>query len=80
MSNEKCQYCEEPLTSEERQKDFFMRALHAECFARMILGSCAHLQKRCSCFIPGSTEGDPPGMTRRQAARAAVGVIQSRAE
>lgn len=45
---------------------------HRACFFRTTIGSVAHLQKRCSCYIPGSTEEDPPGMTRRQAAQAAL--------
>lgn len=45
---------------------------HRACFLRGILGSVAHIEKRCSCYVPGSHEGDDPGMTRRQAAEAAV--------
>jgi hypothetical protein len=45
---------------------------HLNCFLRPILGSVAHIQKQCSCYIPGATCGDPPGMTKRQAADAAV--------
>jgi hypothetical protein len=45
---------------------------HHNCGLRGIIGSLAHLEKRCSCFVPGAEETDPPGMTRRQAADAAV--------
>ena len=45
---------------------------HLECSIRSVIGSVNHLNKTCSCFVPGSTEGDPPGMTRRQAAKAAA--------
>lgn len=44
---------------------------HRACFIRMVNGPVAHIQRRCSCYIPGSNEHDPPGMTRRQAAQAA---------
>lgn len=44
--------------------------VHQECFLREVLGSVGHQQKRCSCF--GGTEEDPPGMTKREAAKAAV--------
>ena len=45
------------------------KPFHFECHMRLIIGSLAHLQGRCSCF--GGREHDPPGMTLRQAARAA---------
>jgi len=45
------------------------RAHHRECFLRHIFGSVGHQQGKCYCF--GGTEEDPPGMTKREAARAA---------
>lgn len=48
------------------------RYVHYECAFRSIMGSVAHIQRRCSCFVAGSEAEDPPGMTRRQAALAAV--------
>lgn len=48
------------------------RPVHYECQMRQVIGSLAHVQGTCSCKIPGSNELDPPGMTRRQAALAAV--------
>jgi len=39
---------------------------------RLVIGSVAHLERRCCCYVPGSTEDDPPHMTPRQAARAAL--------
>jgi len=44
---------------------------HRECEFRLIAGSVAHLLRRCSCYVPGSEESDPPDMSLRQAARAA---------
>jgi len=41
---------------------------HRNCFLRGVLGSKAHVEKRCSCYVPGSLCGDPEGMTRREAA------------
>jgi hypothetical protein len=32
----------------------------------------AHILRRCSCYSPGSELGDPPGFTKRQAAKAAL--------
>lgn len=47
-------------------------AYHRACFMRSTIGSVAHQQRRCSCFVPGSTEEDDPTLTRRQAAEAAL--------
>lgn len=46
------------------------RLLHAECSLRGVIGSLAHIERRCSCY--GGSEDDPPGMTKREAAQAAV--------
>lgn len=43
-------------------------AYHRACFIRQTVGSLAHIERRCSCFVPGSTSGDPAGLTKRQAA------------
>lgn len=45
--------------------------LHHACYMRPITGSVAHLERRCACYIEGASEGDDPGLTRRQAAEAA---------
>lgn len=47
-------------------------AFHHACHLREIVGSVAHQQKRCSCFVPGSQAEDDPLLTRRQAAEAAM--------
>lgn len=47
---------------------------HRNCFLRSILGSVAHIEKRCSCYVEGAEEGDPPGLTKREGANAAVAV------
>jgi hypothetical protein len=72
----KCLHCGEEIAigdqiiSTNNGKD----AMHKNCGLRGVIGSVAHLERRCSCFIPGAMEGDPPGMTRREAADAAVRV------
>ena len=38
----------------------------------MIVGSVAHVERRCSCFVPGATDTDPEHMSRRQGAEAAL--------
>jgi hypothetical protein len=45
---------------------------HHVCHMRGIVGSVAHQQRRCSCYVPGATCGDDPKLTRRQAAEAAL--------
>jgi len=65
-----CIYCHEPIHIDDRTLG--QPPSHMECGLRMALGSVAHVRRRCGCYVPGSTEEDPPGMTRRQAAKAAV--------
>jgi hypothetical protein len=48
--------------------------MHRACGMRGIIGSVAHQEQRCACFVPGSDEGDPPDMTRREAAEAALAI------
>lgn len=43
---------------------------HYECLMRMVVGTVGHQRGLCSCF--GGTEEDPPGLTRREAAIAAL--------
>lgn len=48
---------------------------HRECLLRRVLGSVGHQQGKCSCF--GGTYEDPPDMTPREAARAAVAYYEA---
>ncbi|HEX4138337.1 MAG TPA: hypothetical protein VHY84_27250 [Bryobacteraceae bacterium] len=75
-----CQYCEEPVSPGEVFPDFpSLQDVHCECAIRMFLGSAAHQLRECACF--GGMRGDPPGMTRRQAAILAYDTYQiTRAE
>lgn len=71
-----CQWCQEPLSPDDPWYDFpDGPLLHQACAMRQVIGSVAHLEQPCGCFIPGSTSGDPEGMTRRDAAKAAVHVF-----
>lgn len=45
-------------------------ARHRECFLRLVFGSVGHQLHLCPCY--GGQFEDPPEMTRREAARAAV--------
>lgn len=71
--SEPCPWCDEAIASaDSRRLMSGCPPWHTECFVRSMLGSVAHQRRRCGCYIPGSTEDDPPGMTKREAARAAV--------
>jgi hypothetical protein len=77
-----CAWCEELFTAEDCgfTLPFFggqghLRTelpFHSSCHLRQVLGSLAHVRRECSCYVPGSTCTDPPGMSRREAACAAV--------
>jgi hypothetical protein len=68
-----CYHCSEPIQKGDTGIAYANGPVaHKNCFLRGIIGSVAHQQRRCSCFVSGSTEGDPSGMTPRQAADAAV--------
>jgi len=69
-----CAHCSEPILKDELRMPFNggLVWMHRNCGLRGILGSVAHLQGRCSCYVPGSDAGDPEGMTLRQAADAAI--------
>jgi hypothetical protein len=53
---------------------------HRNCFLRGVIGSVAHVLKACRCYVRESTLGDPEGMSRREAADAAVLVWEARNE
>jgi len=67
----RCTWCGEALEQYDRHPAF-SDAVHFECGFRSVVGSVAHIEGRCSCFIAGSDEGDPQGMTKRQAAQSAL--------
>jgi hypothetical protein len=68
-----CTWCGEPITAVERLSAFansIGQVTHYECSLRSVIGSVGHQQKLCSCY--GGDQEDPPGMTRREAAKAAA--------
>lgn len=68
-----CVWCGEALEAGERCWRFANGATaHRVCALRQVIGSVAHLEEHCACAVPGATCGDPEGLTRRQAAAAAV--------
>jgi hypothetical protein len=65
-----CSYCGEEIQTGERADTMpHCPDFHRECLIRSVVGSVGHLEHRCSCY--GGDAGDPPGMTRREAAKAA---------
>lgn len=67
-----CRFCEEPVLEGEQDPHFRSDPMHRECGARSVLGSVAHLQRRCPCWGGDDHEGDPIGVTRRRAAQLAL--------
>jgi|SRR5215831_7111760 len=70
-----CLYCHELIVAADQGImmpvfDVGERPVHVECLIRMTVGSVGHQRGTCSCH--GGTEEDPPGLTRREAARAAM--------
>lgn len=70
---ETCTNCLEPIKDgEDGWLDAAGNPFHRACWYRNIIGSLAHVQRRCSCYIPGSTASDPLGLTAREAAEAVL--------
>lgn len=77
--NECCLHCEEPIEVGDAGVVMMhvgvaatgLRAQHRECFLRGVVGSAAHIEKRCTCFGGTDADGDPPELSRREAARLA---------
>jgi hypothetical protein len=64
-----CPYCDEALRDGEPVIYGASQGFHRECFIRMIAGSAAHQLGECSCC--GGNREDPPGVSRREAAKLA---------
>jgi hypothetical protein len=72
----KCGWCGEGFQAGESVRVVDGGPIHLECLMRMIVGSVAHQEQRCYCY--GGDEDDPPGMTVREAARAAWDLCKRR--
>lgn len=79
-----CAWCDEPFLEDDvgyliphvGHGEVTELGYHVECWQRQVIGSVGHIRRRCSCY--GGTEEDPPGMTRREAAHAAVSAFEER--
>ncbi len=56
----------------------YMMKHHLNCWLRQVVGSAGHQNETCSCF--GDGDCDPPDMTVREAADAAVEAFYRKAE
>lgn len=72
-----CVWCSEPCSAaDDRIGGVDVRGapldgrIHRECAIRGAIGSVGHQNRQCFCY--GGEVEDPPGMTRREAARAAA--------
>lgn len=77
-----CQHCGELVTEHDDGfvqdvSDIECIAYHYECHMRGFIGGLNHLRGCCQC-CGGKEPPDPPGMTRREAARAALDYFQGR--
>jgi len=67
-----CPYCKEQFLEGDVVEKMGVQLYHHECVFRMGAGSVAHIEHRCSCFVPGSVEDDPTNLTTRAAAKVAL--------
>lgn len=78
-----CAHCDEPIAGSKRTIPHYdgtrveHRPYHPECAARLVIGGFNHIVGRCMC-CGGDLPPDPPEMTKRQAAVAAVAEWQRR--
>jgi hypothetical protein len=66
-----CYWCEEPIRLGDNGVLIRRIALHMECHVRSVVGSVNHQEGNCACHGKSEPE-DPPGMSTREAAKAAM--------
>lgn len=86
-----CWWCGESVHLADTEPDAINRLLHVDemganvetgqrmhrvCLFRHVVGSVAHIEGRCSCVVPGSTEDDPEGCTKLEAAEASLAAFR----
>lgn len=77
LAKHPCPRCGEPIALEDWIEPVLglgegRRLYHLECFMRGVVGSIGHQQGLCMCHGGPGTLDDPPELTNRQAARAAI--------
>jgi hypothetical protein len=73
---DKCMRCGEGFERDEPSEFIHPGFFHIECAARMAIGGMNHLLGRCSC-CGGTEPADPPGLSKREAARNALAVFRA---
>lgn len=73
-----CGHCDEPIERTDALAPVGGVPLHYECGLRMALGSVAHQVKTCGCYVNGSTESDPEGLSKRESARLVLEAVRQR--
>jgi hypothetical protein len=63
-----CGWCAEEV-HRDHQNENYRVPMHYFCGIRAVVGSIGHMKQECSCF--GGTNEDPPGLSKREAARVA---------
>jgi hypothetical protein len=78
-----CEWCGEAVLPTEQRPSFEATRMHLECAMRSGVGSVGHILRRCSCYrraaeLAGGRGvlGDPPAMTKREAALAAFALLK----
>lgn len=66
-----CPHCGEPLMAGDDLVQMGDALVHRECAVRMIVGGVNHQAGTCSC-CGGDRQPDPPNLTTREAAIAAL--------
>lgn len=75
---EVCVHCVEPIAEGEAGLRYVNGPVaHYECQLRGVIGGVNHILGRCTC-CGGKEDPDPPGMTRREAAKAAARLWERR--
>ena len=74
----RCRWCDE-LVVHGDLTHALLPDYHFACALRATLGSIGHVQEKCGCYVKeGPTEDDPPGLTKRQAARLVADYVRQR--
>lgn len=75
-AHKRCVWCSEPVLPDEQAP--ISAPIHIECSIRSMVGSVAHVEGTCGCYVPGSKETDPPGISLREAAKLAAAAFARR--
>lgn len=67
-----CLHCREEILPDDRRDPYLQPPAHFECGFRAIHGSVGHQRGLCTCRGGPGTMEDPPGLSKREAARAAI--------